>query len=117
MPSTRYSTLGGIVLPVQFSYKLPVPPKRHVAVKTHGGLRVHSPVNPIVGGDRILEFRVEGADNIDYVILYNLYVLTGVGVIAFTGYWSDAYAVSFLHLEKVNVRYRLFDIVGQLRLT
>ncbi len=121
-PATR-TTLNGYgsspySLPIQFSYKPPVPRIRHKIHKTaDGGFTIHHAgnVGTGIGGDAVIAWSIPDADRADWYAMLSLYnSATHLETErAFTGYWGESMSVLCWEMDEPTVRGQLWQLSGK----
>lgn len=105
------ATLNSSNLPKQFSYKLPVSPRRQNLLQTYNYVVLqYSPY--MVESDGMISWEIPNACASEYAAMYALFNVGSNPTYTFTGYWGDSYQVKFYSLDEPEVRSRMFSISG-----
>lgn len=107
--------VGALVLPEQFSYKPPVPRKRHRVVQTVGAVKVHT-APTIVAGDALIAWRVQAATRSEWIAIRALYDDVLSPDLTFTGYWNEQFEVKALVMDDPTVRGALWGLSGSFQI-
>ena len=112
-------TLTGIGdLPMQFSYRPPMPVIRMSRFKTADGSFTIYAMNP-PEGDTIIQWKIEAAERAEWHAIRSLFTNPNnmITPLTFTGYWGEAFTVLALKMPPSVVRAAIFDLEGEFEVT
>jgi hypothetical protein len=108
------ATLGGIDLPLQFSYTPYIQEKRMKTVQSANAVCIYeaSPTN-LVHGDSFLAWSIEAAHPTEFQVLYDQYNTAALTGYRFVGYWGEILDVYFTKFDPPTVKNTLFELSGE----
>lgn len=114
--SSKFLSTGN--LPIQFSYRPPVPKTRFAMHKTGDGGITFQGNNP-TAGDCIIEWSCPSITRAEYHAFLALYtdLANTTTLLTFTGYWGEVLTVLALDLDQPTVKSTIFDLSGKFHVT